>query len=336
MATHHRGCSQSTRIRQAGRLSEAIDTLKRLLVSQADYVDARIKLSDMYAQAGDEASRVQQLLVVMGDETGPAAQTEFLNEHASSLAAAGQLNEADKLWRLCVTENEKRSDQGLALICASRALRLHMQIEPTRTSERWFSVVQALLAKPAIDFVARLPHSLELAYLKGLRAVQEADVKSALRDLEQLRTVAKQFHGRVGSAHLQRRLEFELALLKQDQDGAVHLIDVMGDQESIDGQPKSCALMMLEARKARRFGQGQQKKERLSAVIGGHCRPHPLLQAYLEVTAYLALAEHMLGQEHKKEARRLLEKAKVRWSRSDRASALNLRIAERLKLSGQE
>ena len=39
-------------------------------------------------------------------------------------------------------------------------------------------------------------------------------------------------------ARLQRRLDFELALLKQDEDGAVHLLDVMGDQESIEGQPK--------------------------------------------------------------------------------------------------
>ena len=225
-------------LRQTGRLSEAIDALKRLLVNQADCVEARIQLSDMYAETGDEASRVQQLLLAMSDETRPAAQTEFLNEHASSLAAAGQLKEADKLWRLCVTENEKRSDQGLALICASRALRLHMQIEPTRTPERWFSVAQALLAQPSIDSVVRLPYSIELAYLKGLRAVQKADVKSALRDLEQLRTVAKQFHGRAGSARLQRRLDFELALLKQDEDGAVHLLDVMGDQESIEGQPK--------------------------------------------------------------------------------------------------
>ena len=57
--------------------------------------------------------------------------------------------------------------------------------------------------------------------------------------------------------------------------------------------------MMLEAKKARRFGQMQQEKERLSAVIRV-CRPYPLLQAYLEVIAYVALAEHMLGQNHKK------------------------------------
>ena len=57
-----------------------------------------------------------------------------------------------------------------------------MQIEPTRTPERWFSVAQALLAQPSIDSVVRLPYSIELAYLKGLRAVQKADVKSALLD----------------------------------------------------------------------------------------------------------------------------------------------------------
>ena len=48
-------------LRQTGRLSEAIDALKRLLVNQADCVEARIQLSDMYAETGDEASRVQQL-----------------------------------------------------------------------------------------------------------------------------------------------------------------------------------------------------------------------------------------------------------------------------------
>ena len=101
-----------------GRDTDALPRLKVALDRDPSLIEARTLIATLYARTGDEARRMQQLIMATSDEVPAVEKLAFLDDHGRALAGIGRLKEAEKTWRFCLEASRKpRALSATATAC---------------------------------------------------------------------------------------------------------------------------------------------------------------------------------------------------------------------------
>jgi tetratricopeptide (TPR) repeat protein len=204
---------------------------------------ARSLLANIYIQQNDEAKRLQQYTITLGD-TPALEQITFLQNHAIKLSNHGRLNEAEKVWNSCISHAQEAKDHNRALECASTALDAHQILTSTNEWNRWTEQLEKLLTKPVYDSDLRQFYTLRLMWAEATLFARQGNLDKAKAVLEQIQSISGKDVPLDSKAFFIKEIQTEIALKEKDRETLERILKQNQNATSED----NCFVLFLEAR----------------------------------------------------------------------------------------
>ncbi len=294
------------------KMERAEEKLKEVLVLDGNLITARSLLANIYIEQNKEAKRLEQFMISLGDTVAPFEQLAFLQEHAIKLSNHGRLNEAEKVWRFCISQAQEAKDYNRALECASTALDALPWIKPSKEWSRWTEELEELLAKPVYDADLRQFYTIRLMWTEATMYAREGNVDKAKTILEQIQSLSEKDVPLNSKAFFVNEIQKEIALQQKDSETLERILK----QNQQSTSENNCSVLFLEAQIANALTDPSRIKNSLQRIIDTECTQNYAFNGLLVAKTRIWLAQILLndwasGANKTKEVRLLVEAAKL-------------------------
>ncbi|MEC7242715.1 MAG: protein kinase [Myxococcota bacterium] len=320
--------SLASALNQMGRYEEARPHIERLLRSEGSEGDARSLLSQMAIAEKDEAKRIEHLLFGLSDALPLDIQVRFLHRHGNDLAATGQVQEAEKVWDLCIREAEEASEFNLALLCASAGLETAVWLQGVSGWAPWQDRVRSTVSHPAVNPDLKQAYATLLMATEALFAIREGELELASKLSRQLQALTPEQNPLDPSGIYAREVRRELAIAQRDEDELRKFSGRNVGSSSPSPYFENCTYHLNQVRVHLALDDQKHAIETAEKVLKGQCawdRHQPFAALYLS----LELAAHHLDRGNSPEALPMIETARNLWSTAD-ATLPSMTLLEQL------
>ncbi|MEC8423435.1 MAG: protein kinase, partial [Myxococcota bacterium] len=229
-----------------GERSAAREALQQAVRLQPDATAPHILLANLAAQAGNEADRIDHLVVALSDTVPDFEQRQFLLEHGEMMAGLGSPSEAEKIWtaKLNMPVDETAAFRRTTSV---RASRMALLLASPEASAARTDTARALLQGGGGTARQRARWDAELAYDDGVRAVRAGASGRGEAHLATLRAAAEAADANALDRELAALLELEIALATQEANTADLAAALQTHRPALAGL---CSLSWIDARVA--------------------------------------------------------------------------------------
>ncbi|MEC7987436.1 MAG: protein kinase [Myxococcota bacterium] len=310
-----------------GKTDLATKNLKRIVLQDETFVDARILLAEIYASQNNETARMGEFMTSLSDTVPNFDQTNFMLHHSISMYNQGRLATSHKLSDFCVREAD---DANQRLACAGTALEGQTWLLPTEKWDTWIELTTQLLADPALDSDLQKTYALELQRIKALKAARDVDLDTLEKIQSGIQRISPKHFLPKEYADLQRELYLEIALLTKNQQMLNSLIAELSTVDEF-APAGTCSVSLQEARIHDGMGQTESMMQSLDKIVRETCIPTQN-RILIQQLARIWMAEIHYAQEDVPKAQALLNDFQIAWPEPDvsilldRARALQDRI----------
>lgn len=307
----------------------AKEVMQAVLRADANDGDALLVLGDLAAIQGDESSRFEQLMKVLGDEVPREEWFHFAQQHGLMLTGVGLVHDAEKLWALA--EVERRPGEPPARSAADEVAILHAKLRVHADADpQWrAALTRQRDALTGLNMAEAERGALlgELAYLEAVSDLRQGNAEAVARGKEQLS--AQMADGDVHARLLHDLLSLEEGLLTQSGDAET----LLALHSRIDVQRNPCVAQWAEARVMAALiaaGDGE-RLTRLQAIADGlaenTCMAPPEQFVPLQAEVNLLLAEAAQSQGKTNVNRTAHERFVRLWPEADSSLSFVQRMA---------